>query len=273
MLLAIMTYGRLESFRGFAFMQAQFKEYMTKTERLHVNEEAENRYKKSPASKREKGDQESQERNPASSTLSFRLFIDKAERDKHPAEFEVHTAIAKNLLRFLYGQQPFFQELEQTRPDFLDGLFSALGEVTEGFSDEEKLKKKKEIATLDLKDPELNDVFTLMLRGVEGPEAKETANFLLDSGYYSLLDFITLQKDKLTTRVYLASPQLLMALFGRPDIVSDIKETRQRLYRDVVNEAITTKEAEEELRARFEDLRLPEVPEKMLNFGVSKTRP
>jgi hypothetical protein len=292
MLLALMTYGRLESFSGFAFVQAQFKEYMQKTERNYVNEEANKRYDKEVASKKEKNDSESESnpKNPASSTLSFNLFIDKNERIKHPNELEIQMNIAKNLMFFLYGDQPFFMEMEERRPDFMNEIFAALMRVTEEQTKKEKLntKKVKEIATLDLGDLALNEVFTKMLKGsiemvVEemnpsNPEAQPLHPFKPARGYYSLLDFITLQKNKLQTRVYLASPQLLMAIYGNPEVVRQIIRVRNGIYYDLINTSPegyndAAKTAKEQFQSQFQNLQTPFIPATMLDFGVSKTDP
>lgn len=290
MLLALMTYGRLESFRSFAFVQSQFKEYMEKTERSYVTEEARKRYQKEKGSTKAKGDEEKSEKNGASSKLSFNLFVDKDERANHQSELEAHMNIAKNLMHFLYGDQPFFIEMEEKRPDFLNEIFAALIGITDEYTKKEKLnaKKVKEIATIDLGAQELNEVFTKMLKGavekVAKPETDETAEgeqqiadfqrrFKPDRGYYSLLDFITIEKNKLKIRVFLASPQLLMALYGNPDTVQQILDARYSLYRQLVREEITPEMGMQDLQSQFQNLQLPAVPVEMLDFGVSKTNP
>lgn len=270
MLIAMMTYGRLESFRGFAFIQSQFKTYMEVTERQYVNEEAYKRYQETPATTQEQSENKGQEKNPASSKLSFNLFVDTAERNAHPQELEHHLAVARNLLYVLYGEQPFFNELAEKRPEFLNEIFSALMRATEAFAKKEKLKKAKEIATVDLEDAELNAVFTKMLKGTLDAPAADGEPV---AGYPSLLDYITLQKNKLKIRVYLAAPPLLTALYGNPEFVRQIIDTRTSLYRDLVNEVLTKEQATQEFQTLYQNQQLPEVPSAMLDFGVSKTNP
>jgi hypothetical protein len=287
MLLAMMTYARLESFRGFTFVQSQFKEYMQKTERNYGNEQAWIRYEAAHGSTREKKEEQENEKNPASPKLSFNLFINKEERAKYPAELETHITIAKNLMNFLYGDQKFFNEMLEKRPEFLDEIFASLMQMTAQHANKEKLntKKLKEIATVDLGDPELNKAFTKMLQGTvekvedagaddENLESASTETlFKPKRGYYSLLDFITIQRNKLRIRVFLASPQLLMAIYGNSATVQDILNMRNRLYKQLINKEISPELGKEEFQSLFQNIQLPEVPVEMLDFGISKTDP
>ncbi|NGX42100.1 MAG: hypothetical protein K940chlam7_00377 [Chlamydiae bacterium] len=277
MLLALLTYGRLESFRNFAFVQSKFKKYMEHTERQYVNDEARKRYDSTPATEKEKKKLEEQEKNLASSKLSFNLFVNKEERAANTSELETHINVAKNLMSFLYGDQPFYQEIEEQRPDFLNEIINALIRETENFTPKKKLKKTKEIATIDFGDAELNNVFTKMLKGSKPEDEKDerlpTKRFKPSMGYYSLQDFITVQSNKLTVRVFLAPPQLLMAVYGNEDIVQQILETRCQLYLNVKNKALTPEQASQEFQSLFLNQRLPNVSESMLNFGVSLTYP
>jgi len=283
MLLALMTYGRLETYRSLALVQSQFEYFMTQTERLYVNNEAKKRYKNTTASTKEKI--ENAERNGASATLSFNLFVDKEERAKYADKLEAQIEVAKNLLCFLYGNQKFFIDMQERRPDFLSEIFAKLIAATDQYTKKEKLasNKVKEIATVNLEDPELNVAFGKMLKGLVIPKEKkakkdqsvseQTTPFRPKEGYLSLLDFITIQKNKLKIRVYLASSQLLMALYGNPEVVQQILETRYDLYRQYVNDVIAKEAAEKEFQALFLNQRLDIVPSDMLDFGISKTNP
>lgn len=290
MLLALMTYGRLESYLGYAFVQTQFKEYMEKTERNYVNEEAKERYDKEKGSTKDNSN--SSKRNQASPKLSLSLFIDKEEREKQLKDLEVQRNIAKNLMYFLYGEQPFFLQMEEKRPDFLNEILNALIKVTEDYNKDQKLNSNKveEISTVDLGDVELNEVFTKMLKGT--PELTANTNpskgnqtaqerkyaFKPDNGYYSLLEFITIQKNKNVIRVYLAPPQLLVALYGNVDVVNRILDARNQIYynlthsnKDQASEISASSQAQ--FQAEFQNQRYPWIPIEMLDFGVSKTKP
>lgn len=272
MLLVMITYGRLESFRSFAFVQVKFKEYMEHSERDFINEEAVARYNNTVATHSEKTEKEKREKNTASSKLSFNLFVDKEERDANQEQLETHLNVARSLIFYLYGDQEFYKELEVKRPNFVNEIFSALITQSETLP---KIKKEKELATIDLKDPDLNDAFTRMLRGAyeEPSKGQEKRPMQLQTGYYSLLDFITVGKGKLKMRVFLASRQLLMAVFGNPAAVDEIVNMRYKLYRNVRNNVMDAKQATEEFQTLFGNSALPFIQEEFLDFGVSKTNP
>lgn len=266
MLLTLITYGRLESFRGFGFVQKQFEEYMKNKERQYVNKEAIKRYENTPATRREKKEKEENERQSASSKLSFRLLIDKKEREAYPDKLDPHRTLAKRLIAVLYGNQPFYKKLEEKRPAFVDEIFDRIMLETEN--------QIKELANIEFADLELNEAFTNMLKGQEAKAAEKDKQIVRgNEGYPPLINFITLQPKKLVIRVYLASEPLLMAIYGNHDAVNEILTTRNRLYHEVkVRKAMTVQEAQEELTGlcgRF----ATDIPKSMLNFSVSNTNP
>lgn len=134
------------------------------------------------------------------------------------------------------------------------------------------LNKPKDLSTVDLGDPKLQYVFYKMLDGT--PEFEEgIVNFKPTAGYFSLLDFITIKPNKSRIRVYLASPQVLMAIFGDVGTVKEILSERSRLYREVKKEIMTKEEASELFMSLFMEMRLPGIENTLLDFGVSKTNP
>jgi hypothetical protein len=272
MMLVLMTYGRLESFRNYSFVQVQFKAYMKRSERDYLNKAAIERYHDTHATKYEQKLKKERQDSKASSKLSFYLFVNNQERIKNQASFETQLSVVRNLILFLYGGQKYFVELAERRPNYIDEIFSALMEET---VEPPKITKVKELATVDLQDPELNEAFTRMLKGAyeEPPaEQKEKRPLRLDQGYYSLLDFITLE-NKLKLRVYLASKQLLMAVYGNPALVEEILRVRYQLYRNVLKGLLEANAAAEEFKQQFGNAALPDVPVDFLDFGVSKTNP
>ena len=268
MLMSIMTYGRLESFRNLAGAQGEFKRYMKVTERKFLNEQAQKRYTSITASQDEEVEKKEQQKNPATSKITFRFFINREEREKNEAMRDQFLLIAKNLMTFLYQSQEFFQEIANERPDFLNELLFALMKATENRT----LNKPKDLSTVDLGDPKLHYVFYKMLAGTPEFE-KDIVNFKPTVGYFSLLDFITIKPNKSRIRVYLASPQVLMAIFGDVGTVKEILAERYRLYRAVKKEIMTKEEASELFMSLFMEERLPGIENTLLDFGVSKTNP
>lgn len=295
MLLVLLTYGRLESFRGFGYIQAGFKNYMEKHERDYINKEAIELYKSTTATSQNPSDDEdeSQSKSQARAKLMFNLFIDKKERDKqnqqNPKTFEQLSQMTEKLIYYLYSDQPFFQKIEDKRPNFVAEILQALTRSTDELSDKNKIKKACGIAQIDLGDFELNDVFTKMLSGSTNLPVKIPAsdnieivfeqgqsfvrpNFLPTEGYYSLLDFITLDHGNYKIRVFLASPQLLMAIYGNPTTVYDILQQRYLLYKNV-KAGVLPDEATNAFKNQFSNQVLPYILPDTLDFGVSKTNP
>lgn len=266
--LSILTYGRVESFRNFAIIQIEFENYMKVRARKDVNELAVKRYNHTHVPSKYRENQSKP--NSASSTLSFNLFIDKEERKQHLSELAAHRIVAKNLMHNLYGNQEFFKKVEEKHPQVLDEILDSLIRKSDDFQTKDKINRSQELATIDLDDEDVNLVFTYMLQGDTMQKGeKELAN----GNYPSLLDFITVQKKKLVIRVFLASPPLLMALFGNSDIVKQILDTRIQLYKDVNKNRKTALQASEEFKNIFINKRLPYIPDAMLNFEVSRTNP
>lgn len=273
MLLVMITYGRIESFKNDAFIQAQFEDYMENSERVYINETAIKHYRDTSATRLEKSEKAERKKSKASAKLSFNLFIDKEQRAENPLSLETHIHVAERLIELLYGDQLFYKELLAKRPNFVAEILSALIRESENSP---KISKAEELATIDLKDPELNDAFTRMLKGAyeEPPKGKkEKRPYRLDSGYYSLLDFITVVPNKLKLRVYLASKQLLLAVYGNQLLVNDILRVRYQLYRDVIKNNMNADQASKEFKSLFGNLALPYVPADFLDFSVSKTNP
>jgi hypothetical protein len=289
MLLVLMTYGRLESFRGFSYIQSEFKQYMEKHEREFINDEAIRQYNDTVAKSTNPTANSDQEKSEARSLVMFNLFINKQEREAHPKEFDQLNQITRNLIAYLYGDQPFYKKLEEKRPNFVSEIFQALIRETDGLNEKDKLKKIGELSTVDLRDFELNEVFTSMLKGsielhekipqsenvgIRTEEGRQVfkPNFQPIEGYYSLLDFLTLDKGNYKIRIFLASPQLLMAIFGNPSIVYDILQTRYDLYK-AVKSGMDPKEAEKTFLQQYLNQRLSYINSETLDFGVSKTNP
>jgi hypothetical protein len=266
-ILSLLTYGRVESFRNFSLIQDEFKNYMKVKARVNVNELAGKRYDHThvPSKYQTKPNYQ----NSASSTLSFNLFIDKEERKQHLLELAAHRIAAKNLMYFLYGHQEFFKKIEEKRPQILDEILDGLIKKSDEFKPKDKINRPQELATIDLDNEDINLAFTYMLQGYSKHEESEKAK----EGYPSLLNFITVKRKKLVIRVFLASQPLLVALFGSPDIVKQISESRNQLYKEVKTERKTIPKASEEFKNLFINKRLPSIPDAMLNFDVSGTNP
>jgi len=276
MLLATMTYARLDSFRTSSASQAQFVGYMKNIEREYINAAAAEKYDNIHVTQKEKTDSKKEQAIAACSRISFfPLFGEKVPQKDQPIFLKTFR-VMKSLINFLYGEKAFFQELYKKRSNFVEELLVQMMKAYEALPKDKKIKDVKGLANLDLKDKELQDAFYRMLKGDQDTlEQKTEANdgepFNVKEGYLSLRDFTTMKKkDKI--RVYLASPIVLMALFADESAVQAIKDRRLQLYKDVKGEVLTPQEAQVELR-NFVFGVASNVDEALLNFEVSKTDP
>jgi hypothetical protein len=179
--------------------------------------------------------------------------------------------------------------MEEKRSNFVSEILDNLIRDSDAYTEQNKIRKVCEIGTMELVDFELKDVFTLMLRGAFEITPKVPAsdnieikfeegqtfirpNFLPTEGYYPLMNFITLDHGNYKIRVFLASPQLLMAIFGSSTTVYDILQERYQLYRNV-KAGMDPKEAEASFQSQFLSQALPYILPETLDFSISKTNP
>lgn len=288
MVFAMMTYAKMENFRSFSHMQIQFQQYMQKIERKHISEQSLATYNKTTMSQGKGG---KGSRAAASPRLSWFLLTNSAEREKAPEAFDQMMTFSKKLIHLLYGNQPFFKEALEKRPNVLDEIFLKL-------ASDHKMVKANEFANVDLGDALLNDVFYKMLKGnpvvertitqtdmipeqVTVTDEEELASSVeaeqeeqeskADEGYTSLLDYITIDKTQ-KIRLFLAPTEFLLAIFGDEGFVNDIREERYRLYRQVVNGSIKVEEANVQFQSIVAN-RIGNFNPELFDFTISKVNP
>lgn len=301
MLLALMTYARLETFRNSQVFQIIFKDYMEKDERGYFNSKAHAVYTSIKVNTNEgnKGANAKAEGNPR---LGILLLMDKSLRESKPQEWNQTKILLKNLLEVLYGQQPFYRQAIKKRYTIADDLINAITETADGLPKEKKLKTAADLANLKLEDPELNIFLYKILQGAayreingggiseitppieagnEEPEvdqsqedsgvANEALEYKSIEGYYSLLDFITATSMP-KVRVFLAPREILQSIFHDKQVVDMIIQSRKQYYRQVVNGA-DPKELSDGFKNEFERYKDSSVDDTSLNFTVTKTNP
>lgn len=303
MVMAMLTYARLETYRSFSLLQEHFNTYMVKNERGYINQTAKWWYDTSRATK--KGNSNKTKKSEGRSRLSFLFFIDKAKKETNIQIYPQIYLLAKKLMYVLYKNQPFFIEMEQQRPDILDILLNSLM-VADNLPKEQKIKKAEDLANLDLGDPVLNIFFYKMLKGTEmtqdqkpkiepkvlsmvelefkpqeedkGEEDDEGGDtdikeeYHSPENYYSLLDYITIE-DSTKIRVFLAPYGILLALFDDPILVRNIMEYRQDLFTKLTNDTLKAPEASDQFKNLFLPRVDPTFNENILDFSVTKTNP
>lgn len=299
MLLSALTYARLESFRSFAGLEASFNHFMTSTERLPLDRMNEKMYDDIKVLSKAGGAKEAP--NTASSRLSFHVIMRKETREKNPEAYRQMRELAKLLMTNLYGGQRFFKEMADKRSTFLDEI---LNEVQQASDNQESLRLKNAnvLSKLQFSNPELQYIFFLMLHGLpnntEKPlvearpidtfeiiPAKETTSLEDENaakaeseeakappGYASLVDFITV-KPTTKIRVFLASKELLTAIYGNPDIANTIIETRGELYNQVQAQKLTIAQATEQFKNSYSQSGNAHLFPDILDFSVTNTNP
>lgn len=291
MALALLTYGKWEAYRNLHVVESQFKSYMEQSERSAINQAADNWY--ASVVVQSKGQGGGGKTSQASSRLSFRLFVDQAAQTKASKEFTQIQYLAKKLIYVLYAQAPFYRQLAQNDPQFVDQFLASLM-VADALPKEKKLQSAKDLNTLHLPNPVLDDLLYKILKGAPDPAPKgpqlpepsmvqaedddeEPDKALVEEykspvGYYSLLDYITLQPAT-KVRVFLASKPLLAAIFDDPGTVQEVLQERQRLYQVVSSGAMQAKDASKQFEGAFLQRADRNLNGAVLDFTVSKTNP
>jgi hypothetical protein len=303
MVLSLLTYGKLEMYRSFSLLQSQFTTFMEETERGYINTTAVWWYENSPAVRRT-STLPGTTRGGARSRLSFIVFIDKTKQAQYAQAYPKIVLLSKKLMINLYKDQPFFKETVQQRPDILDGFLASLMAASEALPTDQKIKKATDLANLNLGDPLLNSFSYFIFKGSPFPEDKQMEeakrveplqtefiikesngevddengdpnkkdDYISPEGYYSLLDYITVD-DAIKIRVFLASKPLLMAIFDNLDVVNSIIAMRNDLYKKVVNGSVTPQDASTQFKTATSSKSDPNFDDTILDYSVTKTNP
>lgn len=307
MLLAILTYGRLETYRTNQGHELLFKHYMQESERGYANSVATRKYETTTASTKNSSEPKNP-KIPATPRISILYFINSKERLAHQNETAMLSTMLKKLIVNLYGEQPFYKEIEQKRPTFLNEIISKIEIAADSLPKNKKITKTTELGNLDLGDQELNDAFYKMLHGAPALEiaTKPTEKPLIEplftpletteveaenestadknlavveskeykspKGYFSLLDFITISNSP-KVRIYLAPREVLKAIFNDDSVVDEIIKSRLEIFKSVKGDSGDVKSAGDSFKAAYESRRDPNFDESVLDFSVSKTNP
>jgi hypothetical protein len=302
MLLASLTYVKLEGFRSFNGVEASFNHYMKVTERESINNIAEQSYDATVLSG--KDPKENNKPNPSSSRLSFNLLVNKAEREKNAEAYQQTRALFIELMTNMFKDQEFFIEISEKRPSFLNDLMDEIPRLAEAA--DHKVTQTDDLSKLEFSDLELSSVFSLMLRGIPQTEkavAKENKEENSDDskdsqevapiadvekaeeealatesnepvapvGKESLLDYITLKKST-KIRVYLAARPLLLAIYGNESIVDSIIEKRQALFKQMRSGA-NKDDVSKAFKGAFENTGTASNYGAILDFEVTNVNP
>jgi len=301
MLLSVMTYARLESYRNSQAFQVIFKQYMQEDERGYINQQAKVAYDKIKVGTK-KGAKSSKKINASPRLAIGSLF--NSDRASKEQEWTQTKVLLKNLIKNLYSVQPFYKKMEQEDPSFVDHLITAITQAIDDLPKEKRPKKPSDLATLTLEDPKLDRMLYEILRGAsymvvvtdeqkmlaeqknsnalkpneseaetsedEEDASEEEQEFKSPPGYFSLLDFVTGYSKPV--RIYLAPKEVLQSIFPGNEIVQSIMEERERLYKQAMNDG-DTQQLSETFKEQFLKMKDPSIDDKALDFSINKTNP
>jgi hypothetical protein len=273
LVMASMTYARLDSFNTSQISEKQFESFMVKDECKPYNESASKIYEKTTLNPNTSSTVKTP-RAPSKGTskLSWALILSKVERDKDPSKHKQIIELSKKLIMNLFADQANVKKMLEDKPDILDRLFVSIMNAADKLDVSIKLKEIGQLASLEITDEELKSLryelfkdnykLTASLR-TEKNEIEDT---------YSLLDHLTIALKP--TRIFLASRALLTVIFNQDSkLVDQIIEERKKLYREVkAKSGKTNQQASSEFEGYIKSF-YPYINDQLFDYSVTKTDP
>lgn len=179
--------------------------------------------------------------------------------------------LLKNLMIAMYGDQKFYKEAKDLRPEFEEEFIKNLFERSKDEQESKQwISEVSHLGSIELDDDLQSYIRYKMFTGNKSRYVTGSQD---DPGYYPLIEFTSLKKRKTLMSLWLAPKPLLMALFNDPEIVQDVIDTRREMYNEIRND--TNESAKQtktqELRLRFGAYIQDLAP--YIDFQVTKTRP
>ncbi len=239
LLLVIVSYTRLERHINSTILHKEYSAYLVNGARERANCHQELIYDNQHAIGTPR------EQTGSQATRYFPLY--QIVKDANAKE------VFKRLLEELYLGHPFFDELKDKRPNFIEeithDLASGLVKIIP--------LTRSQLSLIEMRDEELREAYTNMLRG----------NILKQKGYESLLHLISLQQARQKIQVSIAPEELLKALYGNEELVHTIMTRADDLISLKEN-----KESSLRFEQEFKGSELPGVPETLLDYTISSTK-
>lgn len=284
MVIAIITYSRLDLFLPKKALENEIVNYMSHTERAWMNSTAVEYYESLTPTVR--GAQAEKEKSMGTGYISLRpLFNDDSQ------QMENTKAVLRSLLTVLYSDQPFvLNEIKQGAyldpPSLFNALIDAIIQAGKNrpIDDVKKQMKASQFKQLNL--GPMQSIFVNVVNGctctseiletpnitVQDAEEEESESEgsldIVPRNYCSLFSFANLQPYRKLS-IYLAPEETLLALYGSQQIVDDIIRTRTLAYQEY------RKSKSQETRAALERFKsIPTVVDaNFLDFTVTNTNP
>lgn len=183
-------------------------------------------------------------------------------------KYTASAFLLNRLAHVLFHQQEFFQGQKST---YFISLFTEVIQRVRKAALEHPKKRgvgsAQELATYQLSNSQAQYYFYKVMRG-GGIDERQTTG-----AYRSLLNFISLTKRSTLLSLYLAAEELLLALFNDQKIVADVIQEREAIHKQLLKDISLKQGLTEQFRQKFSALLPQEVPQELVDFEVSTTRP
>ncbi|HRD56301.1 MAG TPA: hypothetical protein PLC42_07905 [Parachlamydiaceae bacterium] len=271
MLLASMTYAKLDSFYSMQLSKSQFEYYLKKNESNYLKEKADKWYEKVIV-KSQQPSNGKKKIKAGLAKLSFYSILDSKEREKDPAKAREIIEISKNLILNLFEDQPNVQKMLETNSDIVDRFFNGLIAAIDKLPEQSKIKKIDELSSLELQDEDLKNFRYEIFKRNDLPKKEDQTDLKKkknEKTTYSLLDEWSATSGK--TRLFLASKNLLKVIFKNEAAADQILEKRYSLFNAVKNK-MDANDATIEFKHFLNDL-CPYLNDSLFDYTVTQTNP
>lgn len=257
LMLSILTVQQVEKFKNQQIVQNEYREFFKTQERSVFNKREKNLFGEHDKDKRQ---------------LTFRYIINKASREAQSSAAAQYRLLNIELIKIVYGSAPFYQELIQKRPHFVEDMIAAIERAAD-VAPEKTIRRIQDISRLDLGDEELQDAFYHILKGTLPRETMKEVEFgklppsIQVRGYPSLFTFINNNGAKEVPKIViqLSPREILKAIFLDDNVVEAILKKRQELSSNKMSGS------EEAFRQEFVDKRRPLIEDGLLDFRISES--
>lgn len=297
MMLALLTYGRLDMYRSFVVTQGEFERHMTDGERNAINHGAQQWYDWTTLTTKNGSPKKSAPKDASPRLNLYYLFQPEIQQSRPELE-SATKELLKKLIYIVFGEQKNFKDALDKNHHLVDELIHAMAAAGSRLTLEKKpIKTTDGLENLELNNPVLQDIYYWMLKGYHRPKPSEESStvqkqvldiseetgdreeptdnqaeeHLHEEGTVSLLDFITVSASKTKIRVFLAPRAILLAIFGDPHTVDEILQNRHEMYLQARNEKDNAS-LSDQFKQKFAS-RSINIPESMLDFSVTATDP
>lgn len=258
LMLTVLVVEKVEKFKNQAIIQKEYQAFLMTGERQFFNQRQEKLYGVYKKNIKQ---------------LSFRFFVDKDSRKKQGENIiKPYRILTIALMEILYQEADFYKNLKSKRSNFLEELLNAIETAADDLP--KKLSRIEDIATLDLKDPELQQAFYHMLKGTVTrkkflamkTETPEMSDKIRGKTYVSLLNFINFNGagGVPTIEIQKSPRELLKAIFEKDDVVESVIAKRTELAKAKDNGSSKAFESEFQGKIRTD------IPFQILDFKISK---